>query len=265
MNQAEKNVSSFYNSGGWDATDGVTEDARLWEDMRPCAREYVSNCRLRVLRHIPEKGRYMLDMASGPIQYPEYLLYSKGFEKRYCVDLSDQALGVAKSRIGDHGVFLHGSFFDLPFEDDFFDCAVSLHTIYHMDADLQEVAVRKLIRITKPGNPVIIIYSNPNSIISAFLRRIRGILRNANILKKDRDLYFNAFPVDWWSRFSDVADVKVLPWRSFTARQQKILLPDNGFGKWMFRVLFRLEELFPKFFSRNFTYPMIVLTKKDKG
>ena len=40
----------------------------------------------------------MLDMASGPIQYPEYLVYSSNFKKRYCVDLSKNALEAAKKK-----------------------------------------------------------------------------------------------------------------------------------------------------------------------
>ena len=37
---------------------------------------------------LPEKGKDILDFASGPIQYKEYLTYSKNFKKRHCVDFS---------------------------------------------------------------------------------------------------------------------------------------------------------------------------------
>ena len=159
--QAEAKVSEFYNTVGWETQDGVTEDARRWEDLRACTADYASKSRLWVMRHIPESGDLMLDMASGPIQYPEFLAYSKNFKKRYCVDLSTQALRDAEQKIGAHGVFINESFFDIPFDEDMFDCAVSVHTIYHMDRDRQEEAVRKLIRVTKPGRPVIIVCSNP--------------------------------------------------------------------------------------------------------
>jgi hypothetical protein len=55
-NKAEEIVSKFYNEKGWNVVEGVTEDAKRWEDLREYAQEYVSKCRLRVLRHIPEKG-----------------------------------------------------------------------------------------------------------------------------------------------------------------------------------------------------------------
>ena len=80
--EAEARVAEFYGSVGWDTEDEITEDARRWEDLRPHAAAYVSQCRLRVARHTSERGQYLLDMASGPIQYPEYLEYSRTFDKR---------------------------------------------------------------------------------------------------------------------------------------------------------------------------------------
>ena len=38
---AEEKVSDFYNTIGWEKKSGVTEDARQWEDMRNCSKEYV--------------------------------------------------------------------------------------------------------------------------------------------------------------------------------------------------------------------------------
>jgi len=257
---AEEKVSSFYNSSGWDEADGITEDARRWEDVRPCASDYVSRCRLRIARHIPPSGRYMLDMASGPIQYPEYLQFSSGYDKRFCVDLSKKALDVAKKRIGDRGEFLCGSFFDMAFEPNFFDCSISLHTIYHMDIDRQEEAVRKLLNITRAGQPLIIIYSNPNAMISSFLGKLRK-LKSGGRSQDEEALYFELHPLEWWNRFSDDADIDIFPWRSFTARQQRLIFPDNFIGRVMFKLLFWLEDAFPRFFARHFAYPMIVLTK----
>jgi len=254
----------------WEQDGDTTEDAKRWEDLRTHSADYVSKCRLRVLRHIPQHGENILDMASGPIQYRDYLKYSQNFKKRYCVDLSSGALDEAKKKIGDHGVFLHGSFFDIPLERDFFDCAISLHTIYHMDKERQEEAVRKLVSVTKSGKPVIIVYSNPRTLISTlkfpirFLKRtMRGFQKvlKGNTTQKEDPLYFELHPIEWWYRFKDVATVEVLPWRSFAASAQKVLIPDNGFGERMLGVLFNLEEKYPKYFVRNFQYPMVILTK----
>lgn len=274
MKNTEKRVSRFYNTVGWETEDGITEDARRWEDLREHAQEYVKKCRLRVLDHIPEHGDYILDMASGPIQYKEYLEYSRNYKKRYCVDLSSEALESAKKKIGDHGVFLHGSFFDIPLEENFFDCAISLHTIYHIDKDKQEDAVRKLVRVTKPGKPVIIVYANLNTIVSSLgsslpfriLKRISSH-RNKNGKQtkegESNSIYVYVHSLEWWTRFEDIANINILPWRSFVSEVQKKIIPNNKLGSMMFDLLFKLEESFPVFFVKHFKYPMIILIKKD--
>ena len=183
--EATKNVSQFYNDIGWKIDDdGITEDARSWEDLRECASAYVAKCRMRVARHIPASGDAILDMASGPIQYREYLEYSRNFKKRYCVDLSAEALKLAERRIGSQGTYLHGDFLEIDgLREDFFDCCISLHTIYHIHRDRQEAAVRKLLRVTKPGHPVIIVYRNPDAHIPRLMYPVRDELRVVRKLK----------------------------------------------------------------------------------
>jgi ubiquinone/menaquinone biosynthesis C-methylase UbiE len=261
LNAAEDRVREFYSLIGWKEENGVTEDARRFEDLRQCARDYVSKCRLRVLHHIPPGGDKILDMASGPIQYPEYLAYSKGFTKRYCVDLSMTALASAEKKLGEHGEYLCGSFFDLELDSDMFDCVISLHTLYHMDDKLQEQAVRKLIRVCKPGAPVVIVYSNPNYFPDRFKRLLRS-LRVIGRADSNEGLYFFAHPIAWWKRFGNETDVHIYPWRSLCTADQKRFIPDNLLGRAVFSLLYKAENLLPSFFVRYFQYPMIVLTKR---
>ncbi|MDZ7695441.1 MAG: class I SAM-dependent methyltransferase [Deltaproteobacteria bacterium] len=169
MSPMEK-AKDFYDSFGWDEEGGNTQDANLWEDLRPSAKNYVSKCRRRVLKYIPESGKYMLDAASGPIQFSEYLEYSENCEKRYCVDISKKALEKAKMKIQEHGEYFNCDLINLPFKDDVFDCAISLHTIYHIDKTQQEKAVRELIRVIKPNQNVIIVYANSLRPLSVLLK-----------------------------------------------------------------------------------------------
>ena len=158
------------------------------------------------------------------------------------------------------------SFFETDFESDYFDCSISLHTIYHIDSSRQEEAVRKLLDVTKAGAPLIIVYSNPNAIPSVFLKPVKKLLRTLRKSRPDEssgpELYYFAYGNGWWNRFSDVAVVKIYPWRSFAARLQKILFLDNVIGRKMFALLYWFEESFPYISSRLFQYPMIVLVKK---
>jgi SAM-dependent methyltransferase len=217
-----------------------------------------------VLRHVPLGGHNILDMASGPIQYDEYLEYSRNFDKRTCVDYSQDALDAARAKIADHGVFLCGNWLEIPLEADQFDCSLSLHTIYHIDKDQQEQAVRKLVHVTRPGKPVIIVYANPRPVT----RYVSGALRRLGVIPENRkganrgNLYVFMHPIAWWERFRDVADVSIVPWRSLGTRDQKLLIPDNWIGKQLFAALYKLEETFPNFFARKFLYPMIILTKR---
>ena len=161
----EDQVRDFYDSTGWQSgtagSDAVYGDAQLWEDLRPCAAAYVSACRLKLLEFLPQSGTRILDAGSGPIQYPEYLEYSRGFAQRVCVDLSQRALDEAREKLGDRGDYVRASLLELPFPDDHFDAAVSLHTIYHIERDRQEAAVWELVRVLKPGARAVVVYANP--------------------------------------------------------------------------------------------------------
>ena len=65
-------------AGSWLGED-VYQNAR-YEDLRPVSRPYIHNCHLRVMRHLKPEGRFLLDAGSGPVQYPEYLEYSRDYD-----------------------------------------------------------------------------------------------------------------------------------------------------------------------------------------
>ena len=92
------NINKFYNKYGWKKYNKIFKDAQLFEDLRDNSSEYVKKCRLRLNNYIPKRGKNLLDFASGPIQYKEYLSYSKNFRYRHCVDFSKDAITVAKKK-----------------------------------------------------------------------------------------------------------------------------------------------------------------------
>ena len=260
-----KSVFKFYNSKGWKKTTQHFEDANINEDLRINAREYVSKCRRRILRYIPKKGENILDFASGPIQYKEYLLYSKNFRYRHCVDFSKEAIKAAKIKIGKKGKFYCNDFLNINFKKNFFDCIISIHTIYHINRQKQKQAVKKLLDISKKNKPIIIIYSNPSTIINTiksliFFKKIKNFLLNKKSYKQK--IYFNCHTIDWWKQFDNEANIEFYPWRSFSSLPQKILIPNNYLGRKIFNFLFYLEDRFKQFFINNFQYYTIVLRKK---
>lgn len=251
-----KSIQEFYEDIGWEEHGDQTEDAVRWEDSRPVAAQYVSSCRRRVQEYIPEQGEKILDAASGPVQYPEYIDYSKGYRERYCVDLSARALEKARERLGDHAVGIQGNIVELDLPDEFFDCTISLHTIYHIAADQQEKAVRNLLRMTRAGRPVIIVYSNPNSLLG----RVSRLLGRGKPPSSD-DIYFHPHPLEWWSRFEDTATVSIMPWRFLAAQDSKSLVPNNALGRALFMWLFKWEERHPAAAARWGRYPIVILKK----
>lgn len=90
-------VQSFYDNEGWiKDREGNYQDAVIYEDLREVSKEYLNKCHDRVNRYLPSSGKYLLDAASGAIQYSAYLQYSAKFKYRVCIDLSFKALIEAK-------------------------------------------------------------------------------------------------------------------------------------------------------------------------
>ena len=256
MKKLNANVYDFYNEDGWTQRKKNTRDAILFEDLRPSAAYYVRYCRKKINKYLAKKGDHILDFASGPIQYKEYLEYSKNFKKRHCVDFSKQAINIAKKKIGAKGKYYCDDFFKIKFKNNFFDSIISLHTIYHIPKNKQTKIVKKLISISKKNSPIIIVYSNPNTLIN--------IIKNKIFLKKKEnrnELYFFCHELKWWLQFSNLAKIEFYPWRSFSSQHQKIFFPNNILGKNLFRILIYFEKKFPKFFVNYFQYPIIVLKK----
>ena len=250
------NIYKFYNTSGWKKNNNISKDAELFEDLRKNSENYVSNCRKRLLKYIPKKGQHILDFASGPLQYKEYLEYSKNYKFRHCVDFSKSAIKSAKKKLKKKGKYYCGNFFNIKLKKDFFDCILSIHTIYHIKKEKQKNAILKLLKVAKKGAPIIIVYSNPDTIIS----KIKKIFKYKS--NKKNKLYFFCHSNNWWFQFEKFAQIEFYPWRSFSSGHQKIIFPNNLFGKIMFYILFFLEEKFKNFFVKNFQYQIIILKKK---
>lgn len=288
-------VMDFYDRLGWtEADSGVFVDADINEDFRDVSSDYIRRCHLRVNDHLPEGGDYILDVASGPIQYEEYLSYSRNFARRICCDVSFEALRLAKAKLGERGVYVQGDITNMPFKTGSIDAFVSLHTIYHVPADDQIKAFRELERVTQPGGAGVVVYSwgehasamraiawpakaarglvaglrrLAKPFVPAALRaRLRGEPLQAQAdaappVQSASHFCFHAHTYDWYRRSVAPAGWRLHAWRSVSVDAIQSYLPDNALGRALLALTYRLENAFPATLGRIGQYPALVFRK----
>jgi SAM-dependent methyltransferase/uncharacterized protein YbaR (Trm112 family) len=278
-------VQRFYDEVGWTKGDvgSAYVDAEKWEDLRPVAWRYVHRCRERIRRYLPPRGSYLLDAASGPVQYDEYREYSRHYVKRVCVDMSFRALLEAKHRLGDHGIYLLADITNLPLKDDTMDGVLSLHTIYHVAADEQAQAFCELYRCLKPGGMGAVVYSwgghaplaklafVPHRLAARARTLPRQLKRLAQRLAGYHDIdrpaappagpYYHPYDYHWFRRQTFPFPLEIVAWRSADVRLLQSYVHAGLGGRKFLDVLFQLEERFPRFLGRVGQYPLFRISK----
>ncbi|MGD8451403.1 MAG: class I SAM-dependent methyltransferase [Phycisphaerae bacterium] len=284
--RAEKrDAQAFYDAHGWQPQDDASEDfvdAALHEDMRPVSREYLRQCNRRVMQHIPPCGKYLLDVASGPLQFPEYVEYSEGYTHRVCVDLSLVALRAARRRLGGRGIFVLGDVTNLPLKDGTMDGVVSIHTLFHVPQDEQPKALRELHRVLRPGGSAVVVYSAGDrcalmklpllrfGLLRPLQRRLRWYGRRLRQMLGGPSatggtppprLYFHAHPVSWWRRQRLGFEIELRCWRSVHVDFLKMYVHRWLAGRAVVGLLYWLENAAPRLMGSVGQYPMFVVRK----
>jgi ubiquinone/menaquinone biosynthesis C-methylase UbiE len=286
----KQEVRNFYDQVGWrEVGDGVYQNAR-YEDLRPVSREYIHRCHLRLLRHFKANGKYFLDAGSGPIQYPEYLEYSKGYQARVCADISIVALREARQRIGDrqvggHGLFVVADVASLPFRADIFEGLMALHTIHHLPIEEHRAAYGELYRVMAANTSAVVVNGWDSSLLMVlFVNPLRWIRRTRkriqryfgkNITRQALDnqedpiarpepkgTFVSKRNSDWLQReIGSEIPLEIRVWRSVSVRFLRAYIHPWLGGRWFLRLLYWLEERFPHFFGKYGQYPLIVICK----
>jgi ubiquinone/menaquinone biosynthesis C-methylase UbiE len=290
VEDVKQRVRQFYDQVGWQAAgEGVYQNAR-YEDLRPVSREYIRRCHLRVRRFLKPTGRYLLDAGSGPVQYAEYLTYSQGYRYRVCADISIVALKEARRRIGSHGLFVVADVANLPFSPGPFDGLVSLHTLHHLPLEEQEQAYREFYRVLKEGGSAVVVNGWTDS---PLMRRlgwlVGGMERLGSLVLRLRGrapreaaeqaavpaaagrnaptgTFVNKLNAAWLEQklggaMRGAMRYEIYPWRSVSVRFLRAVIHDAAGGRLWLRLLFWLEERFPRFFGEKGQYPLIVISK----
>ena len=275
-NDVKQEVRTFYDQVGWkQVSEGIYQNAR-YEDLRPVSSEYINRCHQRVIRHIKPQGKYLLDAGSGPIQYPAYLAYSEGYQKRLCFDISITALEEARQRIGEHGLFVVGDISHLPFKAGAFDSAVSLHTIHHLPPEEHIPAYLEIHRVLAAGSPGVLVngWDNPPLVrlLNAprlFYRRLQSGRKSkqdkvSKKLSEDKGTHVRKYNAAWLKRqLGAHVLVKIFVWRSVNVHFLRFYIRQNLGGRLWLKLLYALEELFPRFFGKYGAYPLIVIQDKE--
>jgi hypothetical protein len=280
--EVKAQVRAFYDSIGWrQVGEGLYQNAR-YEDLRPVSREYIHRCHLRVRRYLPAAGRLLLDAGSGPIQYPEYLEYARGFTRRVCLDLSRTALLEARERIGGLGRFVVGDIAALPFSRGAFDALVSLHTVHHLPPEEHGVAYREFLRVISSGAKAVVVTSwGPHSPLmrgmapligiafwmQRLYRRLRGrgepgAVEGGAGAGAPTATYTFKHDYRWVKReLADLPGLEVRVWRSVSTSFLRALIHRRLGGQGLLRLVYACEERMPRLLGRLGQYPAILFSK----
>jgi ubiquinone/menaquinone biosynthesis C-methylase UbiE len=269
----KKLVQDFYNQRGWHTDEaGNYEDAVIFEDLRDVSKEYLKKCHDRVSRFLNPNGKYMLDAASGALQYKDYLQYSANYKYRICVDLSFQALSEVKRKLGDKAVCVLCDMTNMPFKDNVMDGFVSLNTVYHIPKEEQVTAIKELYRVLAPNGKGVVVYDwyKHSPWMNFWLLPFRGAVFIKNRLgdafrkmssskKQHKMLYFYAHDYDYFK--NNLPPFKLKVWRSVSVPFMKAYIHSWLFGKQILDWLYQKEENEPEKCGLKGEYPMLVFEK----
>ncbi len=274
MENTKQQVRDFYDRIGWSQqADGLYQNAR-YEDLRPVSSEYIHKCHLRVCRHLAERGRFLLDAGSGPVQWPDYLAYSRSYDHRVCADISITALREARNKLKEHGLYVVADIANLPFVADAFDGCVSMHAIHHLPLNEHRRAYLEMDRVLKPGRTAVIVNGWHNPLLmrlaEPLIRLGRRLTGRSAKRKKDwaaeedqAGTFVEKMTPAWLKQeLHGAVHFAIYPWRSLSPRFMRWFVRPYLGGRALLGLVYALEERFPRFFGENGQYPMIVLSKQ---
>ncbi|WP_276359329.1 class I SAM-dependent methyltransferase [Daejeonella sp. H1SJ63] len=266
-------VQDFYNQKGWFTDEeGNYEDAVIYEDLRDVSKEYLKKCHNRVARYLNPNGLYMLDAASGALQFDDYLQYSAGYKYRVCVDFSFQALSEARKKLGDRGIYILADMCNMPFKDKVMDGFVSLNTIYHIPKEQQVLAIRELYRLLANKGKGVVVYDwyKHSQWMNFFLLPFRAFVFLKNRILSlsakisggeapKKRLYFYAHTYKFFSE--QLPPFKLAVWRSLSVPFMRYYIHSGLFGKQILNWVYNKEEKEPGLCGRKGEYPMFIFEK----
>jgi hypothetical protein len=177
----------------------------------------------------------------------------------------------------------------LPFKNEAFDGAVTLHTFHHLPIEDTRRAYYDLFRVLAKGSRAVVVNGWTDSSLMAFFyglvqlsewlgaqylalkgkkppekmkKAAAGKKTTAAPAKDGEGTYIQKMDPDWLQReLGGKIPFSIFVWRSVSVYWLRALIHRQLCGKWILKVLFWLEEKFPHYFGKIGQYPLIVIEK----
>jgi ubiquinone/menaquinone biosynthesis C-methylase UbiE/uncharacterized protein YbaR (Trm112 family) len=271
----KERVFKYYNEISYDVKNSlkIYEDSPKWVDFRDVSSEYIKNSFTKAKRYLNQNGKYLLDIASGPIGLPEYINLSENFEIRICVDISVNALIQAKFNYRHKkGIYICADICNIPLKDNICDSVLCQHTLYHVPKKEQKTAVEEMYRVAKPESKIVIVYClfyhSWFMNICLFPIQLYRITRHfagkayVRLFNSKPRLYFYPHSIGWFKRnFAFSNKMEFYCWRSTNKYFLNLYIHERLWGRKILNSLKKSEDKYPKFWSRFGEYPLIVINK----
>lgn len=271
----KERVFKYYNEINYNTKNNlkIYNDSDKWVNFRDVTKDYLKNSFTKAKQHINPKGKYLLDIASGPIGFEEYLNLSENYEYRICADISINALQQAKENYKHKkGIYICADITNIPIKEKSCDSVLCQHTLYHIPKDEQKTAVNEMYRVTKPNGKIAIVYSlfyhswfmNISLLPIQLYRITRHIAGKifVRLFKSKPRLYFYPHRLGWFKKNFEFSDnMEFYCWRSTNNYFLNLYVHKWLFGKKLLAKLRKSEDKHPKFWGRFGEYPVIVIEK----
>lgn len=278
MHFDKSRVFEYYNNINYHTLNNlnVQNDSSKWVDYREVSKEYIVNSLSNTKKHIPISGKYFLDIASGTVGFKEYVELSDNYNTRICIDISLQALLLAKENLSNKDcIFICGDITNIPIKENVCDVVVSHHTLYHVPANEQKTAVEEMYRVAKQNSKVLIVYCwfyhswfmNLTLLpvqLYRIARHFAGKLYVRLIDSKTPRLYFYPHSRKWFkTEFTFSKQIKIYSWRSANKYFLDIYIHKGLWGKSILKNLQKSEDRYPEFWGGLGEYSTIVIEKAE--
>ena len=228
MDAVAQEIKAWYEKN-WQGQIGDTKAKKHHEDLSNLGQRYIQAGEQRYIEETSARsGNHFLDVGCGA---QPRLDASKGHQYHVCLDLSLSGLQQCREILGARGIFVVGSATNPPFAEQFAATVLASHCIYHINVDLQPLALRQLYLRVAKGGILNIFYFNPSSFEMVATWPPRTIMRALKRhCRNEAAIYFHPLPV---------------------SRMAEVISKDMGAREWAARPL--------RFFSLNVSRPIFAL------